>query len=641
MAVQLHVLSRNRRAHAIGITQIVLDIQFGFPPNEAPQNVRDFLLAVDHHIENLFEGVFAEEKVQATDRIGIAIDFDGDQGRTFYKCARYSNDPVQQLFASITKVLQSNTSLMLRKWQIEIQIIRDLRGRGRKRPFSHEANKRMRSTVTIQSNDDLCLWRAIVVVRAHQEKQRLLQTGRANVANVRKNWRAMIRPNSGIQGEQARALKLASGTVNGDTDGIKKLSLFLQQNITLVNQNVSGHIEFRTIDVHQNFGDDTTICLLHSGNHFDAILKMHTFLGYHFYCHTCNVRSDHPGDHRCPNTRACHDCGEVPEEHTVPLPASLTCEHCFRSFTDGNCFEKHKSYICKKTWLCTDCERAYPHARKRVDHQCYEIKCRVCSEWVLRKHACYIQPKRAKKNLDIAKLKFYDFESIVDTPQHHIPNYGAVSSDGISFNCYENDGQSIIDAFVDGEFHEGNKNCTYIAHNASGYDMLLIKESLMRRGIQFECIPSGRKLVKMSIPRLNIHLIDSLNFISAPLSSFNKMFGLDAHVKKGNYCYEFNTLENWSYNGEMPPLQLFLPGGSHGIPYRDGEENEELPERCEDDEYKLRVLRNTIIKWWKHLKALGYRWNNYKELVEYCKNDVRVLALGELNTLYIIIYTYI
>lgn len=356
---------------------------------------------------------------------------------------------------------------------------------------------------------------------------------------------------------------------NGDTDSIKKLSLHLRRNITLVNQNVPGHIEFRTIDVQEDFGGDNTIYLLHNGNHFDAILKMHAFLGYQFYCHTCNVGSDHHGEHRCPNSRACYHCGRNPEEHVEPVDEEETCEHCFRSFTDKACFEKHKTFVCKKTWYCTDCSRVYPYTRKRESHQCNEIKCRVCLEWVQRDHPCYIQPKRAKTNLQAQQLKFYDFESIVVGVQHHIPNYAAVSSDGVEFTCYENNGLSIIDAFVDGEFHEGNKGCTYVAHNASGYDMLLIKESLMRRGIQFECIPRGRKLVQLTISRLNIRLIDSLNFIGARLSSFPKMFGLE-NARKGDYCYEFNTVEHWTYDDVMPPLQLFLPGGTHGIPYREG-----------------------------------------------------------------------
>lgn len=205
MVVQVNVLSHTRAQHAIGIQQHLLDIQFDFQGDEPPTEVRDFFLAVDSHIQNVFDGIFAEEKVQNSDRVGIAIDFEGDAGRTFYKCAKYSNDPLRQLFNSVSKVLQSNASLMMRVWHIEVQIIRDMRGGARKRPFSHEANRKMRSTITIVSNDNLCLWRAVVVVLAYQEKEALLKSVHANPVEIRKNWRAMIRPNSGVQGQKARA----------------------------------------------------------------------------------------------------------------------------------------------------------------------------------------------------------------------------------------------------------------------------------------------------------------------------------------------------------------------------------------------------------------------------------------------------
>lgn len=62
-----------------------------------------------------------------------------------------------------------------------------------------------------------------------------------------------------------------------------------------------------------------------------------------------------------------------------------------------------------------------------------------------------------------------------------------------------------------------------------------------------------------------------------------------------------------------------------------GKENEKLPEDSTDEEISFQKLRNAIIKWWKKLCAEGYKWNNRRELVEYCKNDVRLLALGTVS----------
>ena len=54
----------------------------------------------------------------------------------------------------------------------------------------------------------------------------------------------------------------------------------------------------------------------------------------------------------------------------------------------------------------------------------------------------------------------------------------------------------------------------------------------------------------MEIPKLTIKIIDSLNFIQQPLSSFPKTFGIN-QLKKGYFPHYFNKKCNQDYIGQI------------------------------------------------------------------------------------------
>ena len=140
-----------------------------------------------------------------------------------------------------------------------------------------------------------------------------------------------------------------------------------------------------------------------------------------------------------------------------------------------------------------------------------------------------------------------------------MPNLAAVIDEQEHVTCYENHGDSIMDQFMEGEILNKNyKGFTFIAHNAKGYDAQFIRQELDKRRVKYDKITAGRKILHVMIPHLQIRIIDSLSFISQPLSKFPKMFGLQ-NIAKGTYPYRFNTKANWSYVGPMPPLEEFLP----------------------------------------------------------------------------------
>ena len=210
------------------------------------------------------------------------------------------------------------------------------------------------------------------------------------------------------------------------------------------------------------------------------------------------------------------------------------------------------------------------------EHECFEIHCHYCRDYVDPNHECYHKPEPAKPHMDPSKFRFFDFECDV-SGEYHIPNYAEVSVDGSTFVTYEANGDSIVDQFCEAEFCEANRGCCYVAHNAKGYDAQFISEYFRRKGVKFQATKKGNKLLELKIPALNIRIIDSLNFIPKPLSDFPKMFGLQESLRKGLYPHRFNTKENWDYVGPMPHIDYFLD--SYGGAYVEGEE---LPKKDPD-----------------------------------------------------------
>jgi hypothetical protein len=74
-----------------------------------------------------------------------------------------------------------------------------------------------------------------------------------------------------------------------------------------------------------------------------------------------------------------------------------------------------------------------------------------------------------------------------------------------------------------------HKGLTAIAHNAKGFDAVLIQRWLIenRPTANMHVIHSGQKVMQLTLVDYQIRLIDSLNFLQIPLSKFPETFGLD------------------------------------------------------------------------------------------------------------------
>ena len=136
-----------------------------------------------------------------------------------------------------------------------------------------------------------------------------------------------------------------------------------------------------------------------------------------------------------------------------------------------------------------------------------------------------------------------------------------------------------------------------IAHNMQGYDGYFIMRHVLERGMKCEPIMRGSKILYMV---LQINFINSLNFLSMPLSNFPKTFGL-SEIKKGYFPHFFNTKENQDYVGPMPSMEMYGP------------------------DMMKRESRDEFVNWYHHQVTTHAVFDFRKEIMEYCRSDVDIL----------------
>ena len=101
-----------------------------------------------------------------------------------------------------------------------------------------------------------------------------------------------------------------------------------------------------------------------------------------------------------------------------------------------------------------------------------------------------------------------------------------------------------------------------------GYDGHFILSHMTSVGLCPSVVMNGAKLMSITIKEkarnkkkddvTSLRIIDSSNFIPAPLASFPKTFGL-SEMKKGYFPYLFNTRANENYVGPWPAPEHYNP----------------------------------------------------------------------------------
>ena len=254
---------------------------------------------------------------------------------------------------------------------------------------------------------------------------------------------------------------------------------------------------------------------------------------------------------------------------------------------------------CDKSFRCQTCSVIVDH-EQQDKHRCGEHVCRICKEYVLSDHLCYMQPERVKTPNN--KIIFYDSETDFCTGVHVIIFIVAQCSDGTEFVFKAYDALNEFCLFL---FSLEHKGLTVIAHNATTFDGVFVQRWLIdnRPTADMHVIHSGQKVMQLTVKEYNIRLTDSLNFLQMPLSKFPKTFGLDLDkFSKGDFPFKFNTLENQNYIGPMPDIEYY------------------------SQDTKSEKGRK-FFAWHEELTKSNYIFDIQKEMYIYCSQDVTVLRL--------------
>ena len=447
--------------------------------------------------------------------------------------------------------------------------------------------EKKRSVIKIINNDNYCALRSILTVKMHLDLKNKLINELFNKHEFETNLKNVI-----------DKLKLPNKPI-GVTE-IVQIERFLKfYSITIYDgeNNVFNNKYIYTGPPNKYF-----IYILYTKSHYNALLSMLAFLDKCYFCDYCKSGYDHSTGHSCKYT-----CKSCKRQDCTKTESTLKCKKCNEKATGLECLRIHQEKICDKKIFCNFCNNVYIKNKHVCNNQKF---CLHCRKVVDTSHFCFLAPdkfpQKSSKN-----LIFFDYETYQEHGKH-IPNL--IVAKLVCIKCLDKlenkpcycESVAFRNNFDFCQWIFGKKNSIAIAHNFRGYDGLFIVEYILQTLTQFDKMPNvllnGSKI--LSIEFKGLKFIDSLSFIPMPLEKFTKTFDLK-ELKKGFWCYDFNSAKNQNYIGEMPDKIYY------GINFMTKEKKERFDKFYEENKKKI--------------------FNFEKECLSYCTSDVDLLMRGCLS----------
>ena len=512
--------------------------------------------------EKMVEMTIKKRQLKPNDRLRLVISNDELTHPISTKLLKVSDFKLNQL-SDIINTLE-NKEIDLEKCKIIVQSVKIPAGQGRLY-LSKQTVNRKKCIITIKNNDTICLARAIVTAYANLHPENYTTTQLKDGFNKSRK----------LQQIQAKELHNNANVEINDygnsLEDVNTFALHLEVEINIIDSE-----QFNQIIYTSNKGKTDKIYLYKTRNHFDVIKSMTAFLDTAYYCHSCKKAYTRHDKHKCP--QKCLSCFKYFTDGNKCNGKGVTCKQCNRVFHGNNCFKNHTSNrskkdcdsVCNSVAKCLKCNQIILKPYINI-HKCGHKMCNNCNRYCESKHKCFIKkmkcmggnctkvskkPCRSNKKIPRKdycysckthneKYAFFDFECTQNTGTHEV-NLAI---------CHNFNGNETIfndiNSFCNGNINDKYKGYTFVAHNSKGYDSHFILKWCIDNGLKPYCIYNGAKIMMMEIPQLRIKIIDSLNFIQQPLSSFPKTFGLN-ELKKGYFPHYFNKNCNQNYIGNMP-----------------------------------------------------------------------------------------
>ena len=412
------------------------------------------------------------------------------------------------------------------------------------------------------------------------------------------------------------------------------------------------------------FGEgDTLLGILHEDEHFDTVTTLPGFFGRNHFCGRCLKPYDHQGRHNCAEGKGIHcpccqqdTCEDYVKAYLCGRKAHYLCRDCQRFFHGDGCLTLHQTKaiggatvagsnyrsVCESWKKCRGCHKLLKSVQDQQEHRCGFGTCPSCREEVdLKEHRCFVQVPRdpeileheaqivqinlrrrrreelRKKGLPVPAclegedyrpqlLVFWDSEAMQNTGIH-VPNLvvGMTAEDNTP--CLFAD-ETCIDRFLDWLeqlTEQDTRYVTVIAHNFKGYDSYFIVPRLIARKQTFKPTYTGGKLLELTFRKGYIRFIDSLSFLTMPLASFTSTFDLNPdEFAKGHFPHLFNTPENATYVGDLPPKEMYCP------------DTMSTKGKAEFEQ------------WYDEQVTKGVQFDMQRDLRGYCISDVKLLRAG-------------
>ena len=407
-------------------------------------------------------------------------------------------------------------------------------------------------------------------------------------------------------------------------------------------------------------GGCSSLVSYHHQGHYDVITRLPGFFGSTYVCAHFWKPYDHEDHHRCNKKKQCgacrqKECPDFLEAYPRGLKATRRCHTCHRDFFGDTCFQTHlvkdnagkpatnpQSIVCFHRRRCSTCRKQEVGLEDIERHRCYYVDCPSCHEYVHGEtHRCFIQrapkPQEEKKKRKrkrqggphakrgaAAELHttnapeeqeddvnddsipplhiFFDIKAMQPHEQHIANLVVAETEDDDNPVCFP--GEHCIRDFLewlDTLTLNDTRQVNVLAHNFQGYDGYFVIHQYYGDNRLVEQLRNGCKLLQVQHDR--IRFIDSLSFFQMPLSAFPKTFGL-TELKKGYFPHKFNRPEHQTYVDIVPALDYYMP------------------------ETMSPEGKQTLEKWHQEQRDKEVVFDFQKELVAYCKSDVRLLKEG-------------
>ena len=544
---------------------------------------------------------------------------------------REGGDRLAALLDRLAQALNSNEQFeMDDSFQLSItQVHHAPQGTGRPRrgkpghPTMAMLTAKKNSVIRIQNDDELCCARALVVAKARLDqhpKQRAIQRGEGPLQR-RLAW------------DLHDEAKVPLGPCSYDAlTAFSKAPSLAGYQILLVDAARYFHIT--------TFGgpQDKSLILLHHQGHYDVITRLPGFFGSTYVCAHCWKPYNTEGRHRCNKKKQCggcrqKECPDFQAAYPRGQKATRRCQQCHRDFFGETCFQMHlvkdqtgkpasnpQVTICSQRRRCRACRKQNVGLDKIEKHQCGYIDCPSCHEYVDGEtHRCFIQtaPKPQAKNKRKRKRGttesettpedelpplhvFFDIEAMQPHEKHIANLVVAETEDNDQPMCFH--GNHCVRDFLewlDTLTLNDTRQVNVLAHNFQGYDGYFVIHQYYDDSRIVQQLRNGCKLLQVQHDR--IQFIDSLSFFQMPLSAFPKTFGL-TELCKGYFPHKFNHPDHQTYVGPVPALDYYMP-----------------ETMSPEDKQALET--------W-HQQQRDKVFNFQKELVDYCKSDVRLLKQG-------------